>query len=244
MMLRGVVGFVCVFGLLGSAAARPAVAQEPKPSNPSPDLKAMQQIQEDAQKLGDWDNQYRVIEDATDNIFQQQGWTSESDVWSRSVFRNVGRVSPWKPQERQKIFLDELQQRYKLTLDQRTALDGDIQREAMGVAMKHFKETLPVAMEILKTRAANQPFTAEQVQRWSKTIKPVMDDSMTAVERVVGKLDKTMTEEQRAALQGDLKAFRKRHQDMQKMVYKWQAGNWNPTDWVLQNDPIHAGAVA
>lgn len=227
--------------LLLSPPFATTVAQHAQPPK---EAREIEQLQEDARKLGDWDNQRALIDEATDNIFQQQGWNSESDQWARSLMRDVGRVSPWNPQERQKLFLDGLQVRYTLTADQRSNLDGDIQREAMMVAMKHFKDTLPVAMEIIKTRAGNQPFTPEQVQRWSKALKPMMDDSFTAVERVVGKLGKTMTEEQRAKLKGDMDAFQKRHQGMQKMVEKWQAGNWNPTDWGLQNDPLHAGAMA
>lgn len=231
---------VIALGLLPAALAAARI----EPPVPEDDLAKVRQVQEGARQLGDWDTQYRVIEDATDHIFQQQGWTSESDQYARGLMREVGRISPWNTQERQQVFMDGLQSRYTLTQDQRTTLQNDIQREAMTVAMKHFKTTLPVAVEIIQTRAKQQPFTAEQVQRWSRALRPLMDESIGSVDRVVGQLEKTMTEEQRAKLRADVDALRKRHQDVSKLMEKWQAGQWTPLDWGLQNDPVHATAVA
>jgi len=236
LMLKYLIGGVIVLGTL------PALAQD-KPKVSSGQIKQMEQLQKDAEQVGSWDKQYLIIEDATDNIFQKHGWDSEEDRYARELVRNVGRISPWKPQERSKAFMDNLQVRYSLTQDQRDLLNTEMQREAMSVGLKHLKDTLPVAMDVIRTRAKGNPFTAEQVQRWSRKLKPLMDDSLGAVERVTSRLEKTMTQEQREKLDADMKALLKRHHDMEKEVEKWQAGNWNPTDWGLQNDPIHAGAM-
>jgi hypothetical protein len=123
-------------------------------------------------------------------------------------------------------------------------LYNNMQQETMKVTMKHLKSSLPIALEIIRTRTSQEPFTAQQVQRWSRMMKPLMDDSLGALQNVVERLGKTMTREQRARLDGDLKALLRRHHDMEKMVAEWQAGNWNPTHWGLQNDPLHAGAMA
>jgi hypothetical protein len=236
----GVVTFAGVFALTAGGV----LAQEP-PAPPTKEIEEIRRAEEDAKGLmGDWDQHYLVVDQATDNIFQQQGWTSESDQYARNLMREVGRISPWKPQERGKVFMNSLQARYTLTEDQRTTLDADIQKETMTVAMKHFKSVFPVALEIMKARSSGQPFTPEQVQRWSKAFQPVMDESIGAVDRVVGRLEKTMTEDQRKILQNDTQALHKRHQDVQKMVERWEAGQWTPTDWGLQNDPIHAGVMS
>ncbi len=236
--LASVIGLASLLAWSGRAAVGddPPIAED--------DLAKVRQVQEGARQLGDWDTQYRVIEDATDRIFQQQGWTSEADQYARGLMREVGRISPWNAQERQRVFMDGLQSRYELTEDQKTILQSEMQREAMQVAMKHFKSTLPVAVEIIQTRAKQQPFTAEQVQRWSKALRPLMDDSIGSVDRVVAQLDKTLTEAQRAKLRADVDALRKRHQDVTKLMEKWQAGQWTPLDWGLHNDPLHAAAVA
>jgi len=35
----------------------------------------------------------------------------------------------------------------------------------------------------------------------------------------------------------------KRHNDVKEMVQDWKAGNWDPRDWGLHNDPVHRGQV-
>ncbi|MBN2559806.1 MAG: hypothetical protein JXQ75_02610 [Phycisphaerae bacterium] len=234
---------VHLFAVFLACVPTPAWAEEQPKVSPG-QIKQMKQLEDHAGGLGSWDRQYLAIEDAVDNVFQQQGWNSEPDQYARSLMRDVGRISPWKPQERTKAFMDGVQVRYGLTHDQRTSFEKDIHRESIRVAVKHLGTTLPIAIEAIQTRSSNQPFTAEQVQRWSQKLSPLMDESLQTVERVVGRLEKTMTQEQREILEADMKALRKRHSDMEKMVEKWQAGNWDPRDWGLQNDPIHAGAMA
>lgn len=237
------------FGLvLASSAismALHAVAAAQPPSAPSPEeLDKVRQVQKDAETMGSWDQQYLTIEQATDNVFKQQGWTSESDQYARSLMRDLGRIPPWKPHERQEAFMGALQNRYTLTDEQRASLNSEIQREAMMVTAKNFRDVLPVAMEVVKTRASGEPFTAEQVQRWSKALKPMMADSIASMQRVTDHMKKDMTPEQRRLLEADVESLTKRHRDMEKMMVRWEAGQWNPTDWGLQDDPIHYSAVA
>ncbi len=236
-----------VLGILVGCLAGWASADEPADAPPkasAKQIKQLGQLEETAEKLGSWENQYQFLEDATDNIFRQQGWDSEADQYARNLVRDVGRISPFKPHERSKVFMDNLQVRYGLTHDQRTLVYNNMQQETIKVTMKHLKSSLPIALEIIRTRTSQEPFSAEQVQRWSRVMKPLMDDSLSSLQSVVERLGKTMTREQRARLDVDMKALLRRHHDVEKMVAEWQAGNWNPTHWGLQNDPVHAGAMA
>lgn len=211
------------------------------PSLPPEQLKEAEALVEEAQtKMGPWENQVPIIEDATDNIFKQQGWNSPEDQWARQVMREVSGIPPWKAAERQDVFMNSIQSRWNLSHDQRNQLNGSLQRETMMLTFKHIKDVMPVAMDALRTRANGQPFTPEQIQQWSTKLRPMIDDGMLTVQRVTQQLEKTMTEDQRKLLQADLAAFTKRHNDMQKLVQKWQSGQWQPTDWGLQNDPVHA----
>lgn len=202
------------------------------------------QLMEAAKTVGPWDQQLQFIEQATDNFFTEQNWNSQEDAWARQLMREVGQVPPWEPVRRQEVFLNSLQSRYNLSHDQRQSLNGDLQRETMMLTFKHIKDIVPIATDIARTRAQNQPFTPEQVQQWSAQLKPLMNDGMQAIQRVSGRLDQSMTPEQRRILQADMKAFQRRHHDMEKMVEKWQSGNWKPQDWGLQNDPVHAEMAA
>lgn len=221
---------------LGELNAQPRV---------DPDLlKQAQQVEGAALKMGPWESHQHLVEEATDNIFERQGWDSEADVYARDLLRQIHQVSPFEPQKRQKVFIDGAQQRYSLTHDQCVALDGDVQREGMMLTIKHFKTIAPVALDAMQTRAKGEPFTAEQVQRWSNAIKPVMEDGLDVMQRVSGKLSKTMTEDQRALLKADMEALQNRHNGFSKMVDKWQRGEWDPRDWGLDNDPVHQGAIS
>jgi hypothetical protein len=207
-------------------------------------IKQAEEVMKKTQDMGPWENQTQVIEDATDKIFEQQGWNSESDQFTRTVMRDISKIPPWKPVERQEVFLDAFSERFGLTHDQRTQFGNDLQREGMTLTIKHFKDIIPVALDAAQTRAKQEPFTAEQVQEWSYRLKPLMDDGLDSVQRVANRLEKTMTPEQRDKLRTDMQSFIRRHHDVDKMMDNWKAGKWTPSDFGLQNDPIHAGAMA
>lgn len=237
LLWRGLVRTVVCVILLRPCAA---VAQDRRPVSEDELKKTEQTMLEEAQRIGPWENQIPIIEDATDNIFRQQGWTAPEDAWARQVMSEVSRIPPWKPVERQEVFLNSVQSRWNLSHDQRNQLNASVQREAMALAFKHFKDMAPVAMDIMRARANGEPFTPEQVQQWAAKLKPVMDDGAQMVQRVTQQLERTMTEDQRKLLQADVDAFLRRNNDVQRLVQKWQAGKWEPSDWGLQNDPIHA----
>lgn len=235
------VRWLVVLGLL--AIPRPVPAGEPgQPSGGM--LKEMKKVEEQAKAMGPWESESQLIIDAHNNIFEKNGWDSEADQFSLDLINQVSQIAPWQPHEREEVFFNGIQVRYGLTHDQRSLVAREMRTESMGVAMKHLKDMLPVVMEVAQTRARQEPFTPEQVQKWSKKFEPIMDDMLASVQRVEQKLRKTMTPEQRELLDKDMKAVLKRHRDLEKMVKSWEAGNWNPTEWGLDNDPIHAAAMA
>lgn len=236
-MVVGCVVWACV-----GPWASPVWAED-APKATKKQLKQMGKLLKDTAALGSWESQVPFIEQAMNNVFSQYGWDSAEDRYARELVRNVGAIPPWKPHERSRAFLDSAQERYGFTHDQRLALQANMQREGMAVTRKHLVKMLPVVMEMVGTRAKQEPFTAEQVRRWSNAFEPMMADALESVERVTSQLKEKMTPEQRAKLDADMKALVRRHRDVEKMVKKWQAGNWNPTDWGLQDDPIHAVAM-
>jgi len=207
-------------------------------------VRGVQEVMNVAKSIGPWESQFQIIDEATDNVFRQQGWNSEPDLFARDVLRQVGVIAPWRPREREEVFLNAVQSRFSLTHDQRTSLAADMRREAMAMTIKHFKDALPVVLDMASTRARNQAFTPEQVQEWSRRLKPMMDEGAQMMERVADRLKRTMTEEQRRRLDEDMRAFQRRHKDVRRMVERWEDGKWTPADWGLQNDPLHAVAAA
>lgn len=229
---------------LSAVAAFSSVAAAQAVKLPDDQAKQVEEAMEVAKQIGPWENQIPLLEDAADNIFRQQGWNSPEDQFARTVMRDVGRIPPWDPVARQDAFLNAVQSRWSLSHDQRSQLDTTVQREAMMMTLKHFKDVLPVMVDITRARASNQPFTPEQVQQWVTRLRPLIDESSQAIQRVTQQLDRTMSDDQRKQMQADLAAFNRRHNDVTKLVQKWQSGQWTPTDWGLQNDPVHAPVMA
>lgn len=205
---------------------------------------ATKKIEDQAKQIGSWDNQATIIQDAHANIFRKYGWNSESDQFTLGLINDISRVEPWNVKGREQIFMNAMQGRYGLTQDQRTLVQDEMRRESMAVTRKYFTDLMPVAMEIIQTRARQEPFTAEQVQNWADKLEPVLKDGMNSVERISKKLESTMTPSQRETLAKDMKEVLKRQRDVERMMDDWRAGKWNPSDWGLDNDPIHAAAMA
>lgn len=201
--------------------------------------KTQQDIEKQVKAMGPWDEHQQVVSEATDNVFRQQGWTSEPDLFARDVLRDVERIPPWEYQRREETFMNRLQVRYALTEDQKAQVSRGMRRESLKVMIKHFRTMAPMAMEMMRVRKNNEPFTPEMVQRWSESLDPVMADAKEALLRVAKKLEVSMTPEQRARLKSDLKATLKRHNDVVKMVDQWKQGKWTPESWGLQDDPAH-----
>ncbi|MFQ5411652.1 MAG: hypothetical protein ACE5EC_05120 [Phycisphaerae bacterium] len=237
-----------VIALVAGSSVSCAIAQEQtehrnKQVPPDP-IRQIRELEEQTKQIGPWESEAQIIADAHFNIFQRNGWNSEPDLFTLDLINQVTRVAPWNVAEREEIFLNGIQQRYTLTHDQRVLTAREMRAESMKVAMKPFTEMMPVVMEIAQTRARKEPFTAEKVQKWSAKFDPIMEDALQAVERVRRKLEGTMNEDQRRRLDIDMEAVVKRHKDVVEMIKDWKAGNWNPTHWGLQNDPIHAGEMA
>lgn len=201
------------------------------------------QLVDQAKDMGPWDGHRRTLSEATDNVFERQGWTSEPDRFTREVLRDVEQYDPWQYQERQDTFMNHMQVRYGLTEAQKEQLGRDMQREALMTGIKHFRTTAPIAMEIVRLRSEGKPFTQEDVQRWSSQLDPVLADAKAAVERVAKTLEESMSPDQRAQLKKDMDALLKRHNDVVRMVGEWKQGKWDPSQWGLDNDPIHAAQM-
>ncbi len=216
---------------------------QPPPNEESP-AKQYGELLNATKQIGPWEQQSAQNEEATGLVFQRQGWTSEPDQFALNMIREVDRVPPWQTKQREEIFLNSLQSRYQLTDNQKSMINQKMRFESMRLSVKYFKDAAPIAMEALKTRASGQPFTAEQMARWSRAAQPILADARDSIEKVAGELSGTMTPEQRKQMEGDLKAFLKRHDDVVKLTERWERGEWDPRDLGLDHDPAHAGVIA
>ncbi len=206
-------------------------------------LSHLQELIRDAQQLGPWQRQRDFFLEANRNIWRQKGWNSESDRFAQQVIEKLASFPPGQINERFDAFCDAMVERYNLDAQQRQALYTMATRDGWASFLRHARSLLPIAREVIATRAAGKPFTAEQVARWCKTIEPMARDMRRQLDRSAAEFARSLTPEQRNRFDRDVAATRRRVDQRMAMMRQWQKGTWRPQDWGLQNDPIHAAAI-
>lgn len=190
-----------------------------------------------------WENEQINISHAVEQIYQQNGWNSEADSFSLGVIEEVSRIPPWQMRDRLDALSAALADRYALDEDQTTDLRQRLGHEAFGVFRQFGAQILPVAAEALQTRMRGEPFTAEQVQRWSEVGQTINKSMRGRFDDFVGEFQTQLTPEQRALFDVDVQAANRRMDRMDELSAQWRKGEWKPSDWGLQSDPLHADAA-
>lgn len=225
-----------------------AVAQNQEPAEPvapgnrfAEMQKRISKVASLAQQLGDWSVQAELGRTAVEKVFQRAGWDSEEDLFAFEMFRAMDSRPPWAMQERMDTFFSLLTGRYQLNPEQRTRLKELFYRESVGLFSQHADAILTYSTEMLEARIAGQPFSPEQVARWSKLAEPVMNDGLARMTRATEELMEDMSAEQQAVVRADLRAADRRLNAVGEMMQEWKQGRWEPSDWGMEEDPIQTG---
>jgi hypothetical protein len=238
--------------LLGQIAAWGQDAEEPNQPPPSP-ADRLRELQEKAlrliratQELGNWDEHYEYMLDAAERVFERNGWESESDLFTLEMIREVGQIPPWAFQERYERAMQMVGDRYLLDEEQMASLQNRVIKMNVDLFSRHSDRIMQYAMEAVQTRAAGEPFTPEQVARWTQLAEPVFQDARRSVNAAAKEFMEELDPEQRELLQRDLDAGNRRMADVERLGQKWKRGQWDPHDWGLEDDPIQnpEGVVA
>jgi len=191
-----------------------------------------------AEALGNWDEHYEYALDAIERVFERNNWNSESDLFSLEMVREVGAIPPWEVQERFNKAVEMVGDRYLLDEGQMAALQHQALKINVGLFSRHSDRILQYALEAVQTRAAGEPFTPEQVARWTELAEPVFQDARQSVNAAAKQFMEQLDPEQRELLQRDLDAANRRMADIERLGAKWKRGQWDPHDWGMEDDPI------
>lgn len=195
------------------------------------------------QKLN-WNDEARSLESALDTIWKQNNWNDESDQFAYQLTRDVSKIPPWDFMQRFEVATDRVADRYGLAESDRGKFKGTVLREAGSFFMKNAPLILSHSSEMVQTRLNGQPFTAEQVARWSREGQNLMPEVREMVMRVVGEVKPLVPSDRKEIIERDMASFDRRRQHILKMGARWMNNEWKPEDWGLQNDPIHRAALA
>ena len=192
-------------------------------------------------EMGPWENQSQDIMSAVNNVYARNGWTSEPDQFSLKLVGEVSTIPPWNAQERMDKLMSLLGDRYQLTPEQSDGLRTLMIRETGAMLRDHANEIMQYSMEAIQARVRGEAFTPEQIQRWTKLAQPIFDDSRKRMDRAAGEFMQQLTPEQRTIAERDLDATRRRQDAVAEMGQHWLRGEWQPTDWGMDTDPIQNG---
>lgn len=194
--------------------------------------------------LGPWDQHHKYFMSAVTSVYEKNGWDSESDRFSLDLIREVESKPPMAIQERFDTMVGMFSDRYMLDENQERDLRSTVMNESLQVFAKHSGRIMSYALEAIQTRASGEAFTPEQVARWAQLAEPVFNDGrermVVAAKAFMEKLDP----QQRQLVERDLEAATQRLDRVQQMGEHWARGEWSPSDWGLDNDPIQRAGEA
>jgi hypothetical protein len=194
-------------------------------------------------QLSDWDTHQVYLVDAMEKVYERNGWNSEADLFSLDVIREINAIPPWQPLERFTLLSDLVSARYGFDERQEEIFRDLVIRSSNEMFSKHADRILEYSLDAIQTRVAGEPFTAEQVARWAQLAQPVFMDGRHLINRNAGVMLAALREDQHPLMEADMAALNRRANDMEVMTARWAAGQWQPSDWGMDEDPIQlAGA--
>lgn len=192
----------------------------------------------------DWAAEAPHIERALGNIWTRYNWTSESDASSLAMAKEVSAIPPWQPLQRIEVLSRRIADRYDLTEDKAHQLRNRVFMEVSRIFAKNAGTIMQHMSEAIETRQQARPFTSEQIARWMKEAEQASEDGLAMVAELIETLKGMVPAEKRALLERDIRAFDKRQKQVDQLVERWIEGKWQPSDWGLQDDPVHARMLA
>ena len=227
-------GEVALVVLLAPAIGRAQEQGQPKSEDA---LGGLSSLAEAFQQIGDWDEQYEPIATATRRLWEQNDWNEEADVYARDALLKVARIPPWELGRRLDKLTELSAERYSLTPRQTQAFRRRVVTDASKFMFRHAGVILEQAQEMIAARGSGEPFSAEQVARWTRENEPLMQDGKRVFAEFLDDFELTMTPEQKAILARDRRSADKRLRYLDEQRAQWAQGNWDPSAWGLPDDP-------
>lgn len=227
----------------------PLMGAEPttSPNEPDPEAAAAQvaRLTAELKRLGEWEDNYEIIDNAIEVLWSQNQWTSEADLFARETLSEVAKIPPWEFDRRIDKLVERVADRYELSEANAARVKSMVYRESFGLIWNNAPVLFQQTREYVGQRLRGEPITPEQVAQWVEESESLMADWDQRRDRLVEGLSSAVDERHRELFEQDMQSLRRREGAVQKLRETWARGEWKPEDWGLQNDPIQrGGAVA
>lgn len=231
------------FAVAPALCAVRSPAQSP-PEVPPADAKAFSSLVEVAEKvkqLGPWENEYAQLERSMHNLWKENGWNDEADVYARDLALEVSKVPPWEFMKRIEVASSRIGERYGFSEEDGRRFQGMVMREVWGMMVHNAPVIVRHTSEMIEARAGQKPFSKEQIARWTQESEPLMKDVRERVDRLSTDIRQSFSPEQQNVFDRDFTSFNKRMTYFEVKRKNWAKGEWQPSDWGMQDDPIQTG---
>lgn len=188
-----------------------------------------------------WEEQGVYIAVAAEQMYAENGWDTEPDLFTLDLLREVAVIPPWHVRDRFLTVVRHFSDRYLLDEEQEQLFANMVETEAIGMFVRYAPQFMPIAMEAAQMRLAGEPYTAEDVARWSRELAPLAADARRHLDQVAGTLFEHLNPQQQELFLVDQAALNRRLDRLEELQVRWQRGAWQPADWGLEGDPIQTG---
>ena len=198
---------------------------------------AVRDINEGVKSLGPWQEQSKLIVNATSRVFQRNGWNTDTDRFAMQLSSDVATIPPWDYAGRFNKFVTLIAKRYRLDKTQELVFRGQMLFESFDFFMNHAPALIEQGYDIVETRRDGRPFTKEQIARWAGGSQPMVVDWHERLSRISEKMLGRLRPDQIGLVEKDLRHWNGRLDDVGEMLARWERGEWKPHDWGLENHP-------
>jgi len=207
-------------------------------------LRQVNDLGKQFRRLGDWSAQADLIDQFFDKVYEANGWDTDFDRFALDLNHEIVRIPPWMIRQRLSKMGEMVAKRYNLDTAQKVRLEAHLFAETVGLIAQNAGVITQHVGEFVSARAQNQPFTPDEVRRWTTESEPLFNDALERMDRVTGAMERTMDERQRQLFERDTQALDRHMKFIVKRREAWARGEWKPEDWGLENDPIQTGKAA
>jgi len=193
--------------------------------------------------LGDWDVHYELLMASLEKVYARNGWDAEPDAFSLDLLREVNAIPPWSPLQRLDKLVEVVGDRYLLDPEQEAHFRAALTRDVAEILTRHAGRIVEYVGDAVQTRVSGDAFTPERVARWVQLSAPVFQDVRRRVNETAREFMSELNDDQRHLAQSDLDALNRRLAGIEQLSQRWVRGDWQPSDWGLEDDPIQLAAA-
>lgn len=205
-----------------------------------------QEIDSKIRRLGPWEDQHEEFTKTfRREIMDGASINPDTEQYFEKLVLETNKRPPWDFSGRINTVSDLIAERYNLGENEKRNFRRLLIGQNIKLGLKYGPDVMRLTNKILDARLSGEPITSQQVAKWTKKLRPMLEQALQETMRDLRPHIKTLSPEQQEAINSDLKVV-SHHMDglLTKMKTKWERGKWEASDWGLEDDPVQMGQAS